>query len=368
MTILPATGSSLPAGVALPGAGDATEVSGTTQGEAPSWRPGTATGIGSLPGTDIDAAVREVFGELEHLPYLPELPARGVGADLVGRGAALLSDFHVDLQPSGWRSVNRPGLDERRARDLLVRDLDSLQFGAVGYTGLLKVQAAGPWTLAATVELHRGEKLLADRGAVRDVTGALADGLTTHVADIRRRVPGAQVLVQLDEPLLPAVLAARVATASGFGALRRVPGPDAAEGLSVVVEALRSAGAETVVHCCARDVPFPVVRQSGAAGVCFDSSLLRARNDDALGELADSGRKLFVGAVPSDGTPLPDAGTVAVAVRRLWHRLGLAPELLPSAVVVTPACGLAGVSAGYARAATALCREVAGQLAADPEA
>ena len=36
-----------------------------------------ATGVGSLPGTDPDEAVRIVVGELPDLPHLPELPERG---------------------------------------------------------------------------------------------------------------------------------------------------------------------------------------------------------------------------------------------------------------------------------------------------
>ena len=76
-----------------------------------------ATGIGSHPGTDVREVlkgVRELLGD-GHLPYLPELPARGPGADMVGRGAALLVEMPVDLQPSGWRFVDRPGRDAERA-------------------------------------------------------------------------------------------------------------------------------------------------------------------------------------------------------------------------------------------------------------
>ena len=58
------------------------------------WAPGSATGIGSLPGIDIAEAVKTVFGELP-LPYLPELPARGPGADMIGRSAGLLVDLPI---------------------------------------------------------------------------------------------------------------------------------------------------------------------------------------------------------------------------------------------------------------------------------
>ncbi len=41
--------------------------------------------------------------------YLPELPARGPGVDLVGRTAALLIDMPVETTPGGWRIAERPG-------------------------------------------------------------------------------------------------------------------------------------------------------------------------------------------------------------------------------------------------------------------
>ena len=83
---------------------DAGHVSGRTIGR-PVLEPvpGRASGVGSWPGTDVVDAVRTSFGELPepHVPYLPELPGRGPGADLIGRAAALLVDMPVDLQPVG---------------------------------------------------------------------------------------------------------------------------------------------------------------------------------------------------------------------------------------------------------------------------
>ena len=74
----------------------------------------TATGIGSWPGTSARAAAEVVVGELGTLPYLPELPARGVGADLIGRAGALLVDIALDTVPRGYRIAARPGAVTRR--------------------------------------------------------------------------------------------------------------------------------------------------------------------------------------------------------------------------------------------------------------
>jgi len=246
------------------------------------WRPGSATGIGSLPGTDIAEALRAVLGELPDLPHLPELPARGLGADLIGRGAGLLVDLPVDMQPSGWRLVDRPGKDLRRIRDFLDRDLDTLAELAGEYQGPFKIQAAGPWTLAASLELHYGDKVLADPGATRDLAASLADGLAGYVADVRRRLPAATVILQLDEPSLPAVLTARVPTASGFGTLRSVDAPVAEAAVAGVVKAV---DAPVVVHCCAPAVPYELLRRAGAVAASVDLSLLRLDDTATLDTL-----------------------------------------------------------------------------------
>ena len=319
---------------------------------------GTATGVGSLPGTDPHESAAVVAGELPDLPHIAELPARGPGADLVGRAAALLVGLHVDLQPSGWRLVDRPGLDERRAGGYLSQDLDELEEHADGVTGPVKLQLAGPWTLAAALELPRGQPVLGDRGAVRDLVDSLAEAAAGHVAELRRRLPGAQPVLQLDEPSLPAVLAGEVRRSTGVGTLRAVPGPDAEDALRTVVAAV---GVPVVVHCCAAAPPVDLTRRAGAAGVSVDLTVLAPHVEDELGEVVESGLVLLAGLVPSTG-PVSGVAATVEPVRRLWRRLGLAEELLASRVVVTPTCGLAGASPEQARSALTRSREAARAL------
>jgi hypothetical protein len=330
------------------------------------WQPGAATGIGSLPGDDPREACRLVVGELPDLPHLPELPHRGPGADMVGRSCGLLVDLHVDLQPSGWRVVGRPGVDERRARDLLTRDLDALEEATQGYEGPLKVQVAGPWTLAAALELTRGDKVLADPGAVRDLAESLAEGLRLHVEDVRRRVPGATLLLQLDEPSLPAVLTGSVPTASGFGALRAVDGPDAA---TLLRRALDAGEAFRVLHCCAARPPLALMVAAGAQALSVDAAMLTGRDDDTIGGYVEAGGALLLGLVPSTGPGAPPSpGELVGPARALWQRLGFAPERLAQAVVPTPTCGLAGASVGWAHTALRLLRQIGRVLVESPEA
>ena len=328
----------------------------------------TATGIGSLPFEDIDDALRLVLDELPDLPHLPELPGRGVGADLIGRTAgAVLVDLHVDLQPAGWRLVDRRSHDEITARELLTRDLEALQVQAHGYEGLLKLQVAGPWTLAANLELSRGDKVLGDAGAVRDLTASLAEGVRAHLDAVSALVPEARLMLQLDEPALPMVLAGRVPTASGYRAFAPVDEQPAREALREVLE--HAAGAvATVVHCCAPQPPIRLLVSAGAGSVSVDASLLTERDDDSIGELVEAGRGLWLGLVPSLGPgAAPTVATLAAPARALWSRLGFPAEQLSSAVTVTPTCGMAGASTGWARTALGLTRRTALALADDPE-
>ncbi len=244
------------------------------------WQAGTATGIGSYPGSDPAEALRTVLGELPDLPHLPELPARGPGADLTGRTAGLLIDMPVRVEPSGWRFSDRPGRDTLRAHDHLARDLDVLEEVAGGHDGPFKIQVCGPWTLASTIELRHGDRALKDPGAVRDLAASLAEGVAAHVADVRRRLPAAEIVLQLDEPSLPAVLAGTVPTASGFSRLRAIEEPVAEDVLRTVIDAV---GAYPVVHCCARNVPYGLLRGAGAKAISVDLRLVPKRDDDAVG-------------------------------------------------------------------------------------
>ncbi len=320
------------------------------------WPAGAATGIGSLPGTDITEAVKLVFGELPDFPYLPELPERGPGAEMVGRGAGLLVDLPVEIYAGRWRVAARPGRDARVTRDLLERDLDTLTGHAAEYAGPVKVQAAGPWTLAASVQLPIGGSLLRDPGAVRDVVASLAEGLRAHVAEVGRRLPGATVVLQLDEPSLPAVLAGQVPTESGFSTL---PAPEPATVRAALADIVEAVATPVVVHCCARDVPVGLLREAGAVGAAIDLDLVG--DLDPLGEALDAGFGLLAGAAPTQ-PPAPSSAEVAEKVRDLWRRLGFAAGGLAGQVVVTPACGLAGAPEEHARRVLVACREAGQRL------
>jgi hypothetical protein len=319
-----------------------------------------ASGIGSWPGASVSealAAVRDILSE-DGLPYLPELPARGPGSDMVGRAAGLLVDLAVDLQPMGWRFVDRPGRDASRTASLWGEDLDELAEAFDGYTGELKLQVAGPRTLASSVWLHRAERAVVDQGATRDLVASLAEGVRVHLADVQRLVPGAQLVLQLDEPGLPAVLAGRLPTASGYGMLRAVDPQVAAAGLRDVLAAAE--GRRTAIHCCAPDLNWPLLRGTGASALAVDTTLMGPRGWESAAATVESGVGLWAGALPTDGSETSVSGVLRPLVDR-WREVGL-PVADLDAVTVTPTCGLAGLTPEQARGVQQMAADTARAL------
>jgi methionine synthase II (cobalamin-independent) len=307
-----------------------------------------------------------VVDELPDLPHLPELPERGPGADMVGRTAAMLPDLAIDRQPSGWRLTARPGREARRAASYLSADLDAFQEALEGRDGPVKVALVGPWTLAAALQLPRGEPVLSDPGAVRDLRQALAEAAGVHLRDMQRRLPGSELILQLDEPGLPSVLDGRVPSFSGVRSVRAASRQDAQSGLAEVVDAAAALGVPVIAHCCADVAPVSLFREAGVAGISVDLTLLGSKAYDDLGEAVEAGVALVAGVVPATDTAtatVSDPAATVEPVRRLWSRLGLSPETLSTGVVVTPTCGLAGASPAHALRAMRLAVEAARILA-----
>jgi methionine synthase II (cobalamin-independent) len=324
-----------------------------------SWPEGTWTGVGSLPGTDPLAAATFVVENSPPLPHLFELPARGPGADAVGRCVALLVDIAAEVVPEGWALTARPGADTRRARAWLDADLAALAVAAHGYQGPVKVQVLGPLTLAASLAQARGEVAVGDRGLRADLSASLAEGVRGHLQDLQARLPGTQAVLQVDEPLAPSVLAGRLRTRSGRGG---VPPVEAAEATALLAQVLAVVDdrARRVVHCCAADVPLSLVTGAGAGVVSFDLDLLGA-DLDPWGAAVDEGLVLAAGAVPTSAPTT--AREAADRLLDLWSRLGFPAAVRGAQTWVTPTCGLAAVPLAAAASAYRTARDAAAIIA-----
>lgn len=291
-------------------------------------------------------ASRIIRGELgsPHLPFLAELPDRGVGSDALGRTASLLVELAVDVQPYGWRLVDRPGKDFRRAASALSTDINVLAdvAGAEDAPAAeLKVQLRGPLSLAAGLHLHNGERALIDYGARRDLAASLAAGVGSYLSRVSSAVPGSRLVVQLDEPEIAAVLAGTIPTSSGYRTLRAVGGQEVTESWQVVIDALRAAGAaEIVVSVPEIEAPIERIIAAGADGVAVPLKALTSRQWEQLAAAVEAGKRIWAGALDASSGTLPKVADVVESVWRPWHQLGLPASALGS-VRVTPSAGLA---------------------------
>lgn len=324
-----------------------------------------------MPGTSAREALAVVTGEFPDLVHLPELPARGPGGDMVGRTAALLADvapdFSVETTPTGWRVADAPGIAMRRAQAFWREDLDGFEEACHEATGTVKVQLCGPITLAASVSLRRGERLLSDEGALRDVVQAHREATRRHVADVRRRLPRASLVVQVDEPSLVAALHGGLPTQSGWGKLPPLEEPRVRAWHTELASALIGGGATPWLHSCAPEWPIALAHAAGYRGISGDMRLLRDADEDALAAAIEGGVDLVAGVIPTDDAALARAvrseeATVA-PIRRRFSRIGFDDRVLARAVVVTPTCGLGNCSWASARRAIARTREAAHVLA-----
>lgn len=296
------------------------------------------TGLGSLPATDVASAARLALGSVS-MPWLPELPARGPWAGMIGRSVALLTELSAGFAVGEWRLSDHPGIDQRRARSVLRDDVEIFSEQAQGYQGPLKLSVCGPWTLAASLLRPRGGRVLADRGARRDLAQSLLCGVADWIADVQRQIPGATVRLQVDEPAIAAVLDGGIPTEGGYFRHRAVGEEECALTLRWFAELTD----DSLVHCCGRETPVPLlVGDHGArfVGLSVPGAIQTNRQWEALGEAVSLGTSLYVGV--SDGV---EGETNPDLLRRRalgWLRpLELGPQLADR-LWLTHDCGLAG--------------------------
>jgi hypothetical protein len=324
-----------------------------------------------MPGTDPLESARVVAGECPDLPFVGRLPSRGPWSGAVARTAGLLVGLPVDAQPAGWRLVDHPGRDAERIAGDLSADLDAVEEVLDGYTGPLKLDVVGPLSLAAALSKNRGDLTLADHGIRRELVESLAEGLAVAVEGLRRRVPGARPILQLDEPRLAAILAGDVPTASGFGRLRAVEVAEARESWRAIADAV---GPEVAVlvrlppalvvegdpNASAAAPPvLTAVRDSGISLLLLAVAEIPRRSYDAIAELVEAGVDLGLGVVDA---PTPDERTRQDVASRVaadfWRDLGFAAGDAAGRILLTPVSGLARSTPTGARDVLRRTREV----------
>jgi len=331
-----------------------------------------ATGIGSLPHTDVREAVEAVFAYSPDLPYWPQLSrvshAEGMNEQAtVGlAGVKVTEDGRLRLvqDEAFYVGVERL-LEAYENRDDSVAKMtpDSAAafepfVAAVAERGAAeaKGQVSGPITVGMAILGEDGNPILYD-DVLREV---LVKFLHLKVRWQRRRLAaaGARPVLFVDEPFL-----------ASFGTPFFSWGADQVrEVLEAVAEGAETAGS----HCCS-NTDWSIFLKSRLAVISFDAFAFAENflmyRDDLAGYLSRGGNIAW-GIVPTDPESL--AGLTAAALReRLLalvskvEALGFRRDQVLAQSLITPACGLGTRDLATARRALELVRDLAAGLRRD---
>jgi methionine synthase II (cobalamin-independent) len=305
-----------------------------------------ATGIGSMPGTDISTAIAIAIEESPQVLFLPELPERGPGGEMIGRTFGLLNrldeTLSIETTPSGWRVSRGDNRVMRRAKSWYGEDLETFELRAQSTTDSVKFQFAGPISLASFIEPISGERLVDDLGAVRDITAGLIEVLTAEISNYKKLFPQADVIIQIDEPGLELALNGQLRRRSGRGFSEPVPADFVVSTLKQLAEVISASGSTSWLHSCATKSPVGELSKSGFEvwSVPF-SAINHESNFELVAEHWDRDGKIAVGISSEILLKTSSDKGIIGEVNSFAKRIGLPSEEITKRMFVTPECGLA---------------------------
>jgi len=333
----------------------------------------TAAGIG-LPYPDPAEAVAQVLSRLNEMPYWPQLPQRNPCEDMAPQYASALAPL-VAGEPGSRQVIAFGGLDREQALAVFYERLMTApleEFApdpacAAGWPAFLEAIGAargdafpwlkghvtGPVTMGLAVPGTDGKALLYDDEAAEAVARGLGAAAGAQAAALAAL--GRKVMIFIDEPAL-----------SGFGSAFTPVSRETVLGLLGACFEEARARCEVVlgVHCCG-NTDWSLLVDSGVDVINLDSHgygdhlLLYPESVDAL--LARGGAVAW-GAVPTLEYKGNETGEALWAgLQSLlagFEEKGLDREALARQSLVTPACGMGGLSVDQALAILDLTVEV----------
>ena len=335
-----------------------------------------ATGIGSLPVTDVEDAVSLVLKYLPEAPIWPQLPQR---------------DFreHMDIQ----YSEHLPGivLDEKKKRVFFNASQDLTPelerffgsyleknytfFGlsrtyAPGFEALkralgkglpdrirfVKGHITGPLTAGISYKDETGKDIVHNDVLYDAVVKDMAMNAAWQVRELRQF--GKPVIIFIDEPAMETL-------GSAFCA---VSPETVSEKLKEVIDAIHEQGGITGIHCCG-NADWPLIFNADVDIVNFDAFgylekvLLYPREIKAF---LDRGGALAWGVVPTAAFTGAETAVGLIAkleggIRRLEEQ-GLDRKTILHQCIITPSCGMGSLTSDKSEAILKLLRTVSDRM------
>lgn len=317
---------------------------------APVLLPGLATGIGSLPHTDAQAAAEVVLRCLPEFPAAPQLPARDPREGMLAQWLGALPEINVaadgSIEIMGASQLPPECIFDDSAHAGLLAFLDAAS--ALDRAPVrVKVQVTGPLTLGVALRTAG----MPEQRAFRRAAAATRAWSVALEELLNARLPNTSVVLFFDEPAL-------VAWRRGDAPLDRESAIDVLSGALAAVDCI------TGVHVCG-DGDLGLVLEAGPQVLGVEVSEALVRDTIPLSRFLDGDGWIAWGAIPTDRP-------VGESAEKHWRRLaavwceltrrGCDPVPLRARGIITPACGLAGYGASQAERVLGIARELAARV------
>jgi methionine synthase II (cobalamin-independent) len=332
----------------------------------------TVTAVGSMPHTDAQAAVDLVLGSLSVAPHIPQLSRADLREQMWIQCTEGLPRFMVNLENLIY-FFDTSGDFFPDVETFYTKYLEIVEGGPSDYFGIgpdygkgihlflealrnaptkprvIKVQVTGPLSFALTITDEKRKPIFYHE-TFKDIA---VKGMGLKALWLIDQFKGLaeQIIVFFDEPCL---------SAYGSSAYLGVSRNDVIEALDEVAQMAVARGAIPGIHCCG-NTDWGMLLDSSMRIINFDAvdymetmALYSAQLKDFL----TKGGVLAWGAVPNDLRI--DTETASDVKARIKYGLnylkdaGLDPALLTERMLITPACGCAGLPVDLADKAYAV--------------
>jgi len=335
---------------------------------------GLATGIGSLPHKDAEAALDLIFKYCPQIPFWPQLPKRDVREGMLAQFSQNLPCVEVSSDGLFFNPADKEKKLEVFYEHIISNDIKYFGIGEDFASGLhafcqrlknsnlkniefIKAHLTGPFTFAAGIKDEKGTALLHEPIFMQAILKGLAMKALWQISIFKNF--GKKIILFLDEPYLGCF-------GSAYTPINR---EDVIKTLSDLTKDIKSQNLLLGVHCCGNtdwsiftDIP-------GVDIISFDAFSYLAKlmlYADNLSEFFKRGGILCWGGVPTlefsgNETPQSLVKMIGSGIEVLSKK-GVSRELLIENLLISPACGLGTLDASKSQSIFALLSETSALL------
>lgn len=317
---------------------------------------GLATGVGSFPHKDAEAALDLIFKYMPNVPFWPQLPKRDVRESMLAQYSEGLPCIKVSRDGLFFDSVNQEKELEAFYDRIISQDTDYFKISPDFALGLhkfyqrlerqdlkdveyIKFQVAGPFTFAAGLNNEKGIALLHDEVFMQAVFKGLAMKAAWQIRLFKRF--GKKMILFFDEPYLGCF-------GSAYTPLNR---EDVVKGLTGLIASVKTDDVLIGTHCCGNTDWSIFTEVKGLDIINFDAFGFLDKlvlYSDSLKNFIKRGGILCWGMVPTQ--EIASHKDTQVLLNKIKEGMdvlavkGLDRGLLLGGLLVSPSCGLGTLS------------------------